>query len=332
MMHKIARNLNGYGCFFTPFYADSLLRQFGQKGWLDFTILGGKHRRNTENYLAQENLPVDFGGQSRRYDLVVTCTDILIQENIVGSRLVLVQEGITVPEGLLYYLVRYSRFPRFLANTAATGLSNAFDTFCVASNGYKDLFIQKGVNPKKITVTGIPNFDHAVSYLENDFPHDNFILATTSSGRETLMRVDRIGFLHYVKWIASGHKVIFKLHPNENIGRAKREIQEIIPEALIYSEGNVHHMIAKCSAMVTEFSSVVFTGLALGKKIYANFDLDKIRHLTPLQNGGTSAQNIASVCEQLLGQPIRQAQSPGWSLNRLFKWPARLSGYNDSMS
>jgi hypothetical protein len=331
MMHQIARHLDGYSCYFTPYYADGLLGQFSQTGLLDFTILGGKHRKNTENYLTQQNLPIDFGGKSHQYDLVVTCTDILVQENIHDSRLVLVQEGITIPEGLFYHLVRYLKFPRFLANTAATGLSNAFDTFCVASHGYKELFIQKGVNPKKITVTGIPNFDHAASYLENDFPHDNYLLATTSSGRETMFRVDRIGFLHYVKRIASGHKIIFKLHPNENIVRAKREIKEILPEALIYTEGNVHHMIAKCNALITEFSSVVFTGLALGKKIYANFDLEKLHHLTPLQNGGTSAQNIASICEQLLGQPIRQTQYPGWSFNRLLKSPVHLSGYNDSM-
>ncbi len=331
MMHNIARQLYGCSCYFTPYYSNGLLGQLSQKGLLDFTILGGKHRKNTENYLSRENLPIDFGGQSRKYDLVVTCTDILVQKNLHGSPLVLVQEGITIPEGLLYYLVRYLRFPRFLANTAATGLSNAYDMFCVASHGYKELFIQKGVNPRKIAVTGIPNFDHAASYLENDFPHDNYILATTSCGRETLMRVDRIGFLHYVRRIASGDKIIFKLHPNENMDRAKREIKEILPEALIYTNGNVHHMIAKCNALITEFSSVVFTALALGKKIYANFDLEKIRPLTPLQNGGTSAQNIASICEQLIGQPIRQTQSLGWSFNRVLKLPVRVSGYNDSI-
>ena len=30
--------------------------------------------------------------------------------------------------------------------------------FCVASEGYRDLFISKGVKPEKIYVTGIPNF------------------------------------------------------------------------------------------------------------------------------------------------------------------------------
>lgn len=140
------------------------------------------------------------------------------------------------------------------------------------------------------------------------------------------MRIDRIGFIQKVKQIASGHRVIFKLHPNEDVDRARQEIREIIPDALIYTDGNVHHMIANCDALVTEYSSVVYTALALGKKIHADFDLEAVRHLTPIQNGGTSARNIASICESLLGQPVRQAQAPRRSFTRLFRPSIQPSG------
>jgi hypothetical protein len=319
MMHKIAQHLDTYNCFYSPYYADGWLGRASRKGLLDFTILGGKHRQNTEKYLAREKLPVDFGGRSRSYDLVVTCTDVLVQENIRNSRLVLVQEGMTVPEGLSYRLVRTFGLPRFLANTAATGLSDAYDMFCVASEGYRDLFIRKGVKPEKIVVTGIPNFDHAASYLRNDFPHRDYILATTSSAREAFMWTDRIGFIHKVKRVACGRKTIFKLHPNENFEQSKREIRSIIPQALIFTDGNVHQMIANCAELVTEFSSVVYTGLALGKTIHADFDLETVRHLTPIQNGGTSAQHIATICERLLKKPVSQALTPVWSFARRFK-------------
>jgi hypothetical protein len=325
MMHKISLSLPMHDCFFTPFYAEGLIGQCSRMGLLDFTILGGKHAQNTKQYLAQERLPIDFGGQSRRYDLVVTCTDLIMQNNIRSGRIVLVQEGMILPEGALYYFVRYLGMPRFLANTAATGLSNAYDIFCVASPGYRELFIQRGVNPDKIVVTGIPNFDNAASYLNNNFPHRNYVLATTTSARETGMRADRIAFIHKVKQIAAGREILFKLHPNENIERAKAEIEKIIPEATIYTTGNVHEMIANCDEMVTELSSVVFTALALGKKIHADFDLQSLRDLMPIQNGGTSAQNIARICEELLEQPMPQAQRSSWSFSRLFKLPARAT-------
>lgn len=327
MLHKIASQLQGeHDCYFTPYYASGLIGGVSRLGWLDFSILGGKHRRNTENYLAQEKLPVDFGGRSRKYDLAVTCSDLLVQKNIRGSRLILVQEGITLPEGALYQLVRRLSLPRFLANTAATGLSHAYDLFCVASHGYKDLFVRKGVDPHKIAVTGIPNFDNADAYRQNDFPHHGFLLAATSSGRETFQRVDRLGFIQKVKMLAAGQKVIFKLHPNEDLGRAQQEIRRVLPDALIYTEGNVHHMIARCEALVTEFSSVIFTALALSKPIYADFDLERLRPLTPLQNGGTSAQHIASLCLHALEQPIRRAQTSQGAFARMLKPPVQAQG------
>ena len=308
MMHQISRHLEQFNCYFTPFYADGFVGLAAKAGLADFSILGGNHRKATEKYLKDKNLPVDFGGKQRVYDVVITCTDLIIQKNIRGKRLVLVQEGMTEAEDFLYFLVRYLNFPRFLANTAATGLSNAYDVFCVASEGYRNLFTQKGVSPNKIVVTGIPNFDNLAQYKTNDFPHHGYVLVATSSIRETFKFDNRDKFLRQVTQVAAGRNVIFKLHPNEHIQRATREIRKYFPDAPIYTTGNAHHMIANCEVLIAQTSSVIFTGLALGKEVHSYLDQNTLKKLLPLQNGGKSTERIAEVCRQLLFTPLPQVR------------------------
>ncbi|HSV84987.1 MAG TPA: hypothetical protein VLH85_00330 [Levilinea sp.] len=290
---------------------------------LDFTILGGKHRKNTIDYLKQEHLPVDEGGRSRYYDIVITCTDLVIQQNITGKKMILVQEGMMEPEGLTYHLVRTFNLPRYLANTAATGLSDAYDLFCVASPGYRSLFIQKGVKPEKITVTGIPNFDHFSKYKENDFPYRHYVLAATSNSREVFKPDNREEFIRKVAGIAAGRQIIFKLHPNENEMRARAEIERFARGALIYEEGNIHHMVANCDVLVTQTSSVTFIGLAMNKEVHSDLNLSQLRYLMPIQNEGTSAYHIADLCRQLACQPRSSVQPrnqqphPSFSLKKI---------------
>ncbi|GIV63179.1 MAG: hypothetical protein KatS3mg045_0518 [Bellilinea sp.] len=306
MMHKIAQALPEHECVFTPFYAEGLMGWAARQGLLDFTILGGRHRRETEEYLQCHQLPVDFGGQRGGYDLVVTCTDLIIQGNIRKTPIVLVQEGMTEPEGLRYQLVKALRLPRWLANTAATGLSNQYEAFCVASTGYQDLFIRKGIRPEKIFVTGIPNYDNARQYLENDFPYRGYVLAATSASRETGKLHNRLAFLQRAVQIADGRPLFIKLHPNENVELAMLEIKLVAPYARVFTDGNVHHMIANCDALVVENSTVIYTALALGKPVYAEIDVEQARRLLPLQNGGTSAEKIANVCRYILALPERK--------------------------
>lgn len=312
MMHQIATHLSSeHECFFTPFFDDGVLGYVSQKGWLDFSILGGKHRRNTEAYLQRQGLPIDHGGQARPYDLVITGTDLIIPGSLRSKRLVLVQEGMLEAEGALYQLVRTIGLPRYIANTAATGLSNAYDLFCVASPGYRDLVIGKGVDPRKVVVTGIPNFDNVQRYRENDFPMHHFVLAATSSNRETFHWDDREAFIRKARAIARGRTLVFKLHPNENVPRARREIEKVAPEAIIFEEGNTNHMIANCDVLITQTSSVTFVGLALGKEVYSDLNLDELRRLLPTQNGGTSASRIAENCCSLLQFSARQPCQSG---------------------
>ena len=59
-------------------------------------------------------------------------------------------------------------------------------------------------------------------------------------------------------------------------------------------------MIANCDVLITRFSSVVYIGLALGKEVYSDFDLEELKKLLPLQNGGTSATSIANIAKKIL--------------------------------
>jgi len=303
MMHQISSYLEDrYNCFFTPYYADGFVNFLTKRGLLDTTVLGGSFKKNTENYLAQNGLKFDYKGLNDNYDLVVTCSDLLIQKNIRKKRIVLVQEGMTDKENIFFYLSKYLKFPRYLASTSTTGLSDAYETFCVASYGYKELFVRKGCKEEKIRVTGIPNFDNCKVYRKNSFPHKNYVLVCTSDVRETFKYENRKKFILNALKIAGKSQLIFKLHPNENYERAINEIQKYAPGALIFKNGNANEMIANCKTLITKYSSLVYVGLALGKKVYSDFDVNTLKLLTPLQNGGDSARNIAAVCDYKLNE------------------------------
>jgi hypothetical protein len=300
MLHKIANELAEHEAYFTPFYADGFLRRAAEIGLLDFTTLGGRPRRQTEAYLAEHGLRTDVRGEARDYALVVTGTDLVVPRNVRGRPLVLVQEGMMDPEDWRYSAVRSLGLPRYLANTSMTGLSHAYETFCVASPGYRDLFAGKGVPAEKMVVTGIPNFDDAESFRQNSFPHRGFVLAATSCLRETLKAENRRAFLLWSLRIADGRPLIVKLHPNERVERATREVHRLTKDALVLAEGNTNHMIANCEVLVTRYSSVVYVALALGKEVHADMDIHTLRRLMPVQNGGRSAHNIAQICRRFL--------------------------------
>ena len=300
MMHKISQYFEADQCYFTPYYGDGYIEFFRRNGLLNFTVLGGQFRRNTEKYLRDHNLQIDYQGKSHDYDLVYTCQDLIIPKNITNKKVVLVQEGMTDPENVFYYLVKYLNFPRWTASTSTTGLSDAYDYFCVASEGYRELFIKKGVKPEKLIVTGIPNFDNIRENLNNDFPHKNFVLVATSDTRETFKYENRKKTIENALEIANGKQLIFKLHPNENVERATAEINKLAPGALVYSSGKIDHMIANCDVLITKFSSVVYIGIALGKEVYSDFPMDELKKLTPVQNNAASAKNISEIGYRLL--------------------------------
>ena len=308
MTHAVARHLQDeFDCWFTPFYSDGLYDILASNSdILNFTVLGGNFRRQTDAYLHLHNLPIDYRGAAREYDLYVATTDLYVPKNLRKRKFILIQEGMTDPEGFMYHMVKRFKLPRYLASTSTNGLSNQFIYFCVASEGYREFFIHKGVKPEKLVVTGIPNFDNCAAYLNNDFPLHDYVLVATSDARETYKFDNRKKFLRHAVELAAGRPMIFKLHPNEKFERAIREIRDTAGDVPIYTDGNVDHMIANCSALICQYSTVVYTGIALGKEVHSYFDLEMLKRLAPMQNGGVSGQNIARVCRHiLLEEPVQ---------------------------
>src|SRR5262245_13450720 len=135
-MRQIAEQLGECDRFFTPYYGDLLLRLARRLKLAETSVLGHKLSSRCLAHLKKHNLPVDLEGRSGGYDLVVTCSDLVIPKNVRRRKVILVQEGMTDPENLAYHLVKHVRvLPRWLASTAATGLSDAYHRFCVASEG-----------------------------------------------------------------------------------------------------------------------------------------------------------------------------------------------------
>ncbi|HUK91678.1 MAG TPA: glycosyltransferase [Blastocatellia bacterium] len=305
-MHRIAGYLPDYDLYFTPYYSDGLLNVACQSGLTEFTVMGRKFSAQCLDYLRRNNLKIDNKGRGGPYDLVLTCSDLVAPKNIRKTRVVLVQEGMTDPENFGFRLVKAFPFlPRWIASTAATGLSHCYDRFCVASEGYRDHFVRKGIDPGRVVVTGIPNFDNCSRFLDNDFPHKGYVLVCTSDARETFKFDDRKKFIRKAADIATGRQLIFKLHPNERAPRAEKEIRSIAPDALIFQAGNTEEMIANCDVLITQYSSTVYVGLALGKEVHSYFDIQELRRLLPVQNA-RAAKNIAGVCRELIEDRLPQ--------------------------
>ena len=300
-MHQISRHLGDFEHAFSPFYVHGFDEMLRKLGLIEFTVAGNKLAGRCRAYLEDHGLPIDERGQHLPYDLVVTCSDVYLQKNIQGRKMVLVQEGITDPQSMMSRFVsRYRFLPLWFAGNALTGLSNAYQAFCVASQGYRDFFIKNGAHPERIVVTGIPNFDNCRKFYRNSFPHKDYVLVCTSPVRETTIQFEnRKAFILRAVEIAGKRRLFFKLHPSENVTRATREIHRYAPGAKVYTAGNAEEMIANCDCLITRYSSTAFVGLALGKETYSDFDMDVMRRLTPVQNG-SAARNIAAVCRRCL--------------------------------
>jgi len=299
-MHQISRHLTEHEQAFTPYYCDGVHEAMRRMKMLEFTVIGDKLAKRCHTYLEDQHLAIDYRGRRGPYDLVVTCSDVFLPKNIRGGRIVLVQEGITDPEDRNFRFVqRHRSLPLWIAGTAATGLSDAYRAFCVASEGYRELFVRKGAKAEKIVVTGIPNFDDCERYRDNAFPHHNFVLVCTSPLREIFRGEDRKAFILESVRIAAGRPMIFKFHPNENLARAKKEVNRHAPGALVFTTGSAEEMIANCDVLITRYSSTVFVGLALGKETHSDYPMDELARLMPVQNH-CAALNVANVCRRVL--------------------------------
>jgi hypothetical protein len=315
-MHAVARELGEFDAWFTPFFVEGLVLGGAQRAHLlDTTIAGFPWVGKCKAYLAEHGLALDYMGRrfDGEYELVVTCQDVYVSPSVQrlvreGVGLVLVQEGMTDPENFIYHVVKHVRFlPRWFASTAATGLSRQYDRFCVASNGYRDLFVHKGCDPSRLVVTGIPNFDDMNRYRNNSLAERDYVLVCTSDARETFKFLDdREDFLKSALSIAGGRRLLVKLHPNEDVERAKKEIIALAPHAVIVTEGSAEELVANCSVLIVQYSTLAFVGLALGKEVHAKYSVSDLQRLLPLQNGGMSGKAIAEVCREVFASKQRR--------------------------
>ena len=177
--------------------------------------MGGEFRRKADAYLDRYGLANDYARSvyHNQYDMAVLCTD-LYAAGVRPLKTVWVQEGMTDPVTTWARCTRRLGLPAyFAANTAYNGCSNICDIYCAASEGYKQQFSRLGTDPGRIFVTGIPNFDNAAVHLNNDFPHQGYVMVATSDIRETFRKDDRPAFIRDCVGIAAGRPLIFKLHP-----------------------------------------------------------------------------------------------------------------------
>jgi hypothetical protein len=300
-MHQISEYLkHDYDVWFSQFMPDTWYEKWAlRKGWIDVTILGGTFKKKADKYLADHGLQVDYMAEKNKYDMTVFCTDLIVPKKLRKTKTVWVQEGMVDKVTSWSKIVRASKIiPRYFAmGTSLNGSSDLCDIYCIASDGYKKFYEGMGTSKDKLTVTGIPNFDNVSKYLINDFPDKDYVLVATSDIRECFGKDDRIAFLKRCMEIAGNRKIIFKLHPNEIVDRAVGEIRQIAgSDAIIYTDGVAEEMVANCEELITQFSTLVYVGIGLGKKVHSYFDLQDLYNLMPIQNGGTSARNIAGIC------------------------------------
>jgi hypothetical protein len=308
-MHQIACQLPEVEARYAPYYCDGYLDVLRRLGMLNFCILGAPWRRDCMEYLERNNLPVDMDGSEGNYDLALTCSDLVVPQNVRTQRLLLVQEGMTDPQRFWYWARKVLRFlPLWAAGTSGTGLSGLYDRFCVASDGYRDLFVRKGADPRRIVVTGIPNFDDCRRYLQNDFPQRGYVLVCTSDTRETMKFDNRKRFIRRCVAVAAGRPLVFKLHPNENWERNTREINRWAPGAQVFTRGSAEEMVANSDVLIVQYSTLAYVGLALGKEVHAYAPIEELQRLLPIQ-GGMAAHNIAEVCRELLAKPLAEVHA-----------------------
>ena len=299
-MHQISEHLPEYDCWFSQIFTDLPIYKYIKKytQLADATVLAGQFRARSEEYLNNNGLNIDYGAKRNSYDLVVYCSDMVMPKSLNKCKTIWVQEGMIDQYTLLSAIVKTLGLPTYLTgDTSLNGSSDACDIYCSASEGYKNYISKRGTRRDKVFVTGIPNYDNCNQFLDNDFPHHDYVMVATSDMRETYRKEDRPAFIRQAAAIANGRPMLFKLHPNEKFERAQAEIRKYAPTGtLVYHSGNTSHMVANCSELITQYSTVVYTGLALGKKVHSYFDVDELKRLAPIQNNGTSAKNIAQIC------------------------------------
>lgn len=234
--------------------------------------------------------------------MAILSTDLVVPRSFLKKKTVWVQEGMIDPLTSLARMVKKLNLPTFLpGNTSLNGTSNKADIYFAASKGYKQYFNSLGTESNKILTTGVPNFDNIAEMNKLKFEYSDYVLVATSDIRDLGGNEDRVHFIKECVKIADGKQLIFKLHPNENFEKSSREIRENAPaNTMIFNTGSIDPMIAHCHTLITQYSSTVYLGMILGKKIYSYFPIEELVANVPIQNGGTSAEVISKIIRDFM--------------------------------
>jgi hypothetical protein len=92
--------------------------------------------------------------------------------------------------------------------------------------------------------------------------------------------------------------------------RAVAEVRRWAPGARALTTGSGEELAANCHTLITEWSTLSYVGLALGKPTYSYRNLDEHRAMLPDQHG-LAAHNIAGVCRDVLGRPCTEPRTIG---------------------
>jgi hypothetical protein len=313
-MVEIANQLSDCDCRFTPYRGQALNGWFTQNGLAHKLATTKKLQGRCLNYMIEHQLALDTPDMAGDYDVVVSTPDLDLHKAIRLCRLVLVQNAMIdhdmveeVRESAAGRLVHGIPFlARWLTHASSSAGDDSYDKLCVASEGYRDLFVRYGVDRSRIVVTGIPKLDNYASFIRNDFPYRDYALVVTSEEREAFQFESHRHFVQDALRIARGWQVLFRIPAGDKRQRIIDEVQEWAPSAKVFTDGEVGPMVANCSMLITQCPSVAFMGMALGKELHSYMNLAKAYVLLPLQNGGQSAANIARVCRPLLPAISRQ--------------------------
>ncbi len=149
-MHQIAQELSNCRVWFTPYYGGTLLTMLRELGMLERTIAGNRLGQECLGYLRNHHLPIDLDGRRARYDLVVTCSDLVLARNTRGRRLVVVHNGRLGVSHLLGSRIAH-RLSRWLGQSPSR--------WCVTSEADRESLRRLGFPGERITVIGSAGHD-----------------------------------------------------------------------------------------------------------------------------------------------------------------------------
>ena len=142
--------------------------------------------------------------------------------------------------------------------------------------------------------------------------HEITHLATGSAGDANVPLWLVEGFADYVGLLRSGLRVDSVAAAVLDPVRSGQPAPAALPADRAFDAGSAEEMIANCDVLVTQYSSTVFVGLALGKECHSYFDPAELRRLMPVQNA-SAARNIADVCRAVLSEAPETVASSRWA-------------------